>query len=89
MLIYNIKTALRHLLKFKSHSVIGLVGFSNETPIGKDVLYRTDKVLTVQGIIKDIPGNSSLQFDFIVPYFIEIDKQTSWTNNNDNCIFNS
>ena len=52
--------------------------FPNETPIGKDVLYRTDKVLTVQGIIKDIPENSSLQFDFIVPYKIEIDKQTSW-----------
>ncbi len=42
--------------------------FSHEIPIGKNVIYRNDKVLTVKGILKNIPENSSIKFDFIVPY---------------------
>jgi putative ABC transport system permease protein len=46
--------------------------FPNESPIGKDVIYRKDKTLIVKGIIKDIPENSSIQFSFLVPYQIEM-----------------
>lgn len=50
--------------------------FPNEAPIGKDVIYSKDKALTVKGIIKDIPENSSIQFDFLVPYQIEMGNPT-------------
>ena len=41
--------------------------FPGETATGKVIMYRNEKALTVRGIIKDIPENSSLKFDFIVP----------------------
>jgi ABC-type antimicrobial peptide transport system permease subunit len=52
--------------------------FPSETPTGKVVMYRKEKALTVRGIIKDIPENSSLKFDFIVPYQIEMGNNPAW-----------
>jgi len=52
--------------------------FPNEIPTGKVVTYRNEKALTVKGIIKDIPENSSLKFDFIVPYQIEMGNNPTW-----------
>ena len=52
--------------------------FPNEIPIGKNVIYGKDKILTIKGILKDIPENSSLKFDFIVPYQIESENPNEW-----------
>ncbi|MDD4031716.1 MAG: ABC transporter permease, partial [Bacteroidales bacterium] len=52
--------------------------FSNEMATGKVVMYRKEKALTVKGVIKDIPENSSLKFDFIVPYQIEMGNNLAW-----------
>ncbi len=52
--------------------------FPNEIPIGKVVIYRKEKTLTVRGIIKDIPENSSLKFDFLVAYQIEMGNNPTW-----------
>ena len=52
--------------------------FPNETPTGKVVTYRKEKALTVKGIFKDIPENSSLKFDFIVSYQIEMGNNPTW-----------
>ena len=52
--------------------------FPNEIPTGKVVTYRNEEALTVKGIIKDIPENSSLKFDFIVPYQIEMGNNPTW-----------
>ncbi len=52
--------------------------FADETPIGKVIGYNNDRVLTVRGILKDIPENSSLKFDFIVAKQIESDSNSSW-----------
>lgn len=52
--------------------------FADEAPIGKVIGYNNDRVLTVRGILKDIPENSSLKFDFIVAKQIESDSNSSW-----------
>jgi putative ABC transport system permease protein len=52
--------------------------FPGETATGKVVMYSKEKALTVKGIIKDIPENSSLKFDFIVPYQIEMGNNLTW-----------
>lgn len=43
--------------------------FGNEDPIGK-TLTSTNYVFTVTGIVKRLPKNSSIQFDFLVPYML-------------------
>lgn len=52
--------------------------FPGETATGKVVKYSKDKALTIRGIIKDIPENSSIKFDFIVPYQIEMGESLAW-----------
>jgi len=42
--------------------------FGNEDPIGKSLELENVCQLEVTGIIRDIPENSHLQFDFAVPY---------------------
>lgn len=41
--------------------------FGNEDPINKMIRYDNKDDLKVTGILKDIPSNSTLQFNFIVP----------------------
>ena len=50
--------------------------FGNEDPMGKVVRVDNQHDLKVAGILKDIPTNSSLQFDFLLPY-------KHWYNTND------
>lgn len=52
--------------------------FPGETPMNKVIKYSNQKSLTVRGIIKDIPENSSLKFDFIVPYQTEMGNNLTW-----------
>ncbi len=42
--------------------------FGDEDPMGKMVRVDNGKELKVAGILKDIPSNSSFQFDFLLPY---------------------
>jgi len=42
--------------------------FGNENPIGKTVRFDNKNNLTVTGILKDLPANSSLKFNFLVPF---------------------
>nr|WP_319271209.1 ABC transporter permease [uncultured Draconibacterium sp.] len=43
--------------------------FGDEDPIGKNVMVttRNQKLYTVKGILADIPSNSSIEFDFLIP----------------------
>ena len=52
--------------------------FPGEMAVGKEVLYRDKQVLLVKGIFKDVPRNSSLQFDFLIPYEIEYGISEEW-----------
>ena len=42
--------------------------FGSEDPINKMVRYNNQHDLKVTGVLKDIPANSTLQFNFIVPF---------------------
>lgn len=60
--------------------------FSNESPIGKSLFIDKKYMVTVTGVLENIPSNSSLDFDMLVPYkFLEITglaKYTAWWSNN-------
>src|SRR5207342_3024363 len=51
--------------------------FGNEDPINKTVRYDNKNDLKVTGILKDVPGNSTLQFNFLVP-FSYLESTDSW-----------
>jgi len=42
--------------------------FGNENPINKMVRFDNKDDLKVTGVLKDLPGNSSLKFNFVVPF---------------------
>lgn len=46
--------------------------------VGQEILYKDNRVLVVKGIFKDVPRNSSLQFDFLIPYEIEYGISEEW-----------
>ena len=52
--------------------------FPRADPLGQSLTFAKDRVLTVTGILKNIPGNSSLQFDYIVPYRVVCNETYGW-----------
>jgi len=63
--------------------------FGNEDPIGKILLFNKSQQLTVTGIAKDVPVNSHLQFDMIIPLqILRATMPTQWfTNFPNNSLF--
>lgn len=57
--------------------------FGNEDPIGKVIELDKQKQLKVTGIVKDVPPNSHLEFDLVVPIsnYVHEDWFKGWLNN--------
>lgn len=62
--------------------------FNDTDPIGKVIKIDNQYDVKVTGVIKDIPENSTLQFDYLMPYELNIltndfvkNAQTQWQNN--------
>jgi putative ABC transport system permease protein len=51
--------------------------FGNDNPIGKTVRFDNHHDLKVTGILKDLPSNSTLAFDYLVP-FSYFEQNTDW-----------
>jgi len=58
--------------------------FGDDNPLGKTISYYvfSKKIdLEVTGVIQNVPPNSHLQFDFLIPYEIGYDWMKTWNNN--------
>ncbi|MFC2163566.1 ABC transporter permease [Acidobacteriota bacterium] len=54
--------------------------FGTTDPIGKSLLINNTIKLVVTGVLKDVPTNSHLQFDFLAPMKLQGDRAvTSWS----------
>jgi putative ABC transport system permease protein len=54
--------------------------FGGQNPIGKSVLINNRLELIVTGVLKDVPKNSHLQFDFLAPMELMGERgETSWS----------
>ncbi len=53
--------------------------FNNENPIGKTLNVNHASDFTITSVFKDIPGNSSLQFDFVIS-FERWKNENTWAN---------
>ncbi|MFC5624742.1 ABC transporter permease [Algoriphagus winogradskyi] len=54
--------------------------FKDETSLEKTILLGQDQELTVAGVFKNIPDNSSLQFDFVAPFDLYL-QENPWMQN--------
>ncbi len=52
--------------------------FGNDEPIGKILQFNKDQQLKVTGICKDVPVNSHLQFDMVIPLELLRPMQPDW-----------
>jgi ABC-type antimicrobial peptide transport system permease subunit len=52
--------------------------FGNENPVGKVLNINNEFDFTVSGVLKEIPENSTLQFDFLLPFVRIEDFETAW-----------
>jgi hypothetical protein len=52
--------------------------FGDEDPIGKIFTVNTKDAFTVTGVLDDIPANSSLQFEYLLPFQVFWDENKSW-----------
>ena len=79
----NVRTAL------SDNSIIltkqlALKLFGNEDPMGKTVSIDRKDNLTVTGVLKDLPNNTSFKFEYMLPWSFAIKKgidNTQWGNN--------
>ena len=64
--------------------------FSDENPLGKTLTFNNEYALTVKGVMENVPYNSSLKFDILLPYEFreQLDKkegyQPDWGHNSTN-----
>jgi putative ABC transport system permease protein len=42
--------------------------FGNRNPLGEEIRINKDNVLIVKGVFEDVPENSHLQYDFVLPF---------------------
>ncbi|OOG77874.1 ABC transporter permease [Algoriphagus sp. A40] len=54
--------------------------FPGENPMGKTLSLNQNLELTVGGVFENVPENSSLQFDFVVPFELYL-KENPWMQN--------
>ena len=54
--------------------------FADENPIGKTLALGQSYELTISSVFANIPHNSSLQFDFVIPFELFL-KENPWTQN--------
>ncbi len=52
--------------------------FPREDPMEKNLLFLENNLLVVKGIFKDVPINSSIQFEYIIPYQIVSEGTNHW-----------
>ncbi len=58
--------------------------FGENNPVGKTLLMNNEQDFVVSGVFKDLPGNSTLQFDWLVPMENVANKQPWMSNWNAN-----
>jgi putative ABC transport system permease protein len=58
--------------------------FGRENALGKMITMNTKTPFTVTGVLKEIPKNSSIQFDYLLPFQFFWDENKSWLDQWDN-----
>ncbi|WP_158796112.1 ABC transporter permease [Pedobacter sp. L105] len=76
----NPGTALKNVNSIILTKTMAKALFGEEDPINKTVKLQYKEVLKVEGVIEDLPKNSSIQFDYLMPWTLFI-RLEPWANN--------
>jgi ABC-type antimicrobial peptide transport system permease subunit len=63
--------------------------FGQTDPIGKTIRFNNEENFQVTGVMRDVPKNSSLKFDFLLPFKYFMNKNEwvkDWRNNGPRCL---
>ncbi|OEK03936.1 hypothetical protein BFP97_18325 [Roseivirga sp. 4D4] len=74
-------TALREVNSIVITQKVAQKYFGEEDPMGKVIQYKNDDLLKVTGVLEEVPSNSHLSFDILVP--MELQRQR-WIRGNGN-----
>ncbi len=80
----NPETALKNPYSIVITEDLAKKFFGDDDPLGRTISYYvfSQKIdLEVTGVIQNIPRNSHLKFDFLIPYEIGYDWMKTWNNN--------
>lgn len=87
----NSKLALNEMHSIVLSESTAKALFGNADPMNKVIRFDNRDNLKVTGVMKDIPKNASMRFDFITPFSLKEqteswmkDARTAWTNNSFN-----
>jgi putative ABC transport system permease protein len=80
-----IKGDARHIFQSKDQVLItestAKRYFGDKDPMGEQMSLQGQKDFVVVGVLKDLPANSHIQFDFLLPFAYVRDQETSAWNN--------
>ena len=68
----NIETALNEPASIVITESVAKMLFQDQDPLGKSITMDIDHELLITGVLEDVPSNSSLQFNFLVPFEFNI-----------------
>jgi putative ABC transport system permease protein len=84
----NANSALKDIYSIVLAESTAKALFGDADPIGKNVRFDNSQNMTVTGVIRDVPANATLQFNYLVPFaYSEAtqgwikDGRTKWTYN--------
>ena len=68
----NKETALNEPASIVITESVAKMLFQDQDPLGKSITMDIDHELLITGVLEDVPSNSSLQFNFLVPFEFNI-----------------
>jgi putative ABC transport system permease protein len=84
----NISNALKEPYSIVISESLATAIFGNSDPMGRMIKVDNKNLVKVSGVLKDVPDNSTLQFDFLMPYELNVitndfvkGAKTQWKNN--------
>ena len=73
----DVNTALNDLSSIVLTESTAKALFGDNDPVGQLILFAASKELKVTGVIKDVPAQSTLQFDYLLP-FAQYEAMNDW-----------
>ncbi len=84
----NVETALNDPNSIVITETLAKTLFGKENPMGRTIRMDNEYNVTVTGVLKDIPPNTSIWFEFLAPFEFKVlnvewvrNSKTRWTNN--------
>ncbi|HEY9006497.1 ABC transporter permease [Ohtaekwangia sp.] len=74
----DVKTALKEKNSIVISETMAKRYFGDDDPMGKILTLNTQTAFTVTGVVKDIGKNSSIQFQYLLPFQSFFDENKSW-----------